>query len=89
MPKKPLSKHQADIVARYYQNLDTIMLTKLSDLVTDIYLAETAEKKERLWQRTEKAMKNLKLPPTIIEHIMKKRSVEILAKNLKDWQKRK
>jgi hypothetical protein len=30
-------------------------------------------------------MKKLKVPPAIIDHIMKKRSEEILAKNLQDW----
>ena len=61
------------------------MLQKLSELVTELYLAETPAKKDQLWQRAHKAMKNLKIPPKIIEHIMTKKDVEILAKNLKDW----
>jgi hypothetical protein len=36
-----------------------------------------------------KAMLNLKIPPAIVSHIMEKRSVEILAKNLQDWLKQK
>jgi len=31
-------------------------------------------------------MVKLKVPPAIIEHIMKKRDVQILGKNLHDWQ---
>jgi hypothetical protein len=30
-------------------------------------------------------MVNIKVPPAIIDHIMQKKDVEILAKNLKDW----
>jgi hypothetical protein len=30
-------------------------------------------------------MIKLKVPPVIIEHIMQKKDVEILAKNLQDW----
>ena len=87
MAKNRLSKYQTDLIGRYYQHLDTIMLTKLSELVTELYLAETPAKQKQLWQRAQKAMAKLQVPPAIIDHIMKKRSVEILAKNLKDWLK--
>jgi hypothetical protein len=30
-------------------------------------------------------MVNIRVPPAIIDHIMQKKDVEILAKNLKDW----
>ena len=79
------SKYQQNIISNYYENLDTIMLDKLSELVTELYLADSAAKKERLWERVEKAMAKLKVKPAIMEHILAKRDVEILAKNLKDW----
>jgi hypothetical protein len=34
-------------------------------------------------------MVKLKVKPAIIEHIMEKQSVEVLAKNLQDWHKAK
>jgi len=61
------------------------MLQKLSELVTELYLADTQAKKDRLWQRAHKAMVKIRVPPAIIDHIMQKKDVEILAKNLKDW----
>jgi hypothetical protein len=85
MAKSELSAYQKAVVSRYYENLDTIMLGKLGELVTELYLAETAAQKNRLWQRAQKAMTKLKVPPAIIDHIMEKQSVEILAKNLQDW----
>jgi 4-alpha-glucanotransferase len=85
MARNPTSKYQTEVISRYYEHLDTIMLQKLGELVTELYLAETAAKQKRLWLRAHKAMLKLKVPPAIIVHIMKKQSVEILAKNLQDW----
>jgi len=83
------SKHQNAAIGRYYDHLDTIMLQKLGELVTELYLADTESKQGRLWQRAHKAMTKLNVAPAIIDHIMKKRSVEILAKNLQDFQSSK
>lgn len=87
MGKRELSSYQQKLVKNYYENLDTIMLQKLGELVTELYLADSPKKADRLWKRVEKAMKNLKIKPGLIEHIMSKRDVKILAKNLQDWQK--
>ena len=85
MAKNDYSAYQKTVISGYYDNLDTIMLQKLSELVTELYLADTKAKKDRLWQRAHKAMVKLKVTPAIIDHIMKKQDVEILAKNLQDW----
>jgi hypothetical protein len=85
MAKNKRSAYQKEVISRYYENLDTIMLGKLGELVTELYLADTPARKERLWKRANKAMEKLKVPPAIIDHIMQKKDVEILAKNLQDW----
>ncbi len=85
MAKNDYSQYQKAAIAGYYNNLDTIMLGKLGELVTELYLADTKAKKDRLWQRAHKAMVKLKVSPAIINHIMQKEDVEILAKNLQDW----
>ena len=85
MAKSEYSAYQKTVISGYYDNLDTIMLQKLGELVTELYLADTKTKKDRLWQRAHKAMVKLKVKPAIIEHIMQKQDVEILAKNLQDW----
>ena len=85
MAKQEYSEYQKGVIAGYYDNLDTIILQKLSELVSDLYVAETASKQDRLWQRVHKAMIQSKVPPAIIEHIMQKRDVQVLAKNLQDW----
>ena len=87
MAKRNYSKHQQDVISRYYDNIESIALQKLGELLTELYLTQDEAKKERLWQRVKKAMEKLKVKPKIIAHIMAKRDVEILAKNLQDWLK--
>jgi hypothetical protein len=86
MTKKEYLQYQKSVISGYYNNLDTIMLRKLGELVTELYLADTKAKKDRLWDRVHKAMVKLKVPPAIVDHIMKQKDVEVLAKNLQDWQ---
>ena len=63
------------------------MLTKLQELVTELYLAETGKKQERLWQRVRAAMVNLKIKPALMEHIIASGSPAVLAKNVQNWIK--
>ncbi len=84
MAKNVRSKYQGEVIQRYYENLDVIMLRRLQELVTGLYLADDA-RKNQLWERARKAMMKLKVNSAIIDHIMEKRNVEILAKNLQDW----
>lgn len=79
--------HQKKIIERYYEQRDAIMLTKLSELVTELYLAETDKKRDRLWDRVATAMSNLKIKPRIAEHILATRKPEVLASHLKDWMR--
>lgn len=87
MATKEYSEHQKSIISRYYENLDTIVLQRISELVTELYLAKTDAKRDQLWRRAHKAMGRLNVPPAILDHIMQKRDVQILAKNLQDWLK--
>jgi hypothetical protein len=49
MPKgQDLSRYQQKVVNRYYANIDTITLTKLGEMVSDLYLAE-GKAADRLW----------------------------------------
>ena len=72
MARKQKSSYQQSVINRYYENLDTIMLAKLGELVTELYLAETKAKQDKLWERARKAMIKLKIKPGIIDNIMKK-----------------
>ncbi len=85
MAKTERSKYQKRVVAGYYKNLNNIMLQRLGELVTELYLAETDARRDQLWKRVREAMKKLRVKPAIIDHIMQKKDPQILAKNLADW----
>jgi hypothetical protein len=81
------SDYQKKVIQRYYDQRDGIMLNKLQELVTELYLAESDKKRDQLWKRAAAAMENLKIKPALIEHICSQRSPDILAQNLQDWLK--
>ena len=85
MAGKEYSSYQQDVISRYYNNIEAITLGKLQELVSQLYLADTPAKQARLWERVQKAMVKLKVKPAIIKHIMNKKDVVILAKNMEDW----
>ena len=48
MAKQEYSNYQKKVIQNYYQHKDTIVLTRLQELVTDLYLSETPAKTKRL-----------------------------------------
>ena len=50
--------YQKGIIRRYYEHKDTMALQNLAEIVSDLYLAETAKQQEKLWKRV--APKRLK-----------------------------
>ena len=79
------TKHQKKIINNYYDQRDNIMVTKLSELVSELYLAESDKKKDQLWKRAELAMRNLKWKDADIAKMMAQKKPELLAAQLKEW----
>lgn len=81
MAKRPdLSNHQKKIVNRYYEHRDTISATKLSELVSELYLCVGDEKKSaRLWKQAATALKNLGVKEGEAERIVETRDLKALA----------
>lgn len=82
------SAHQQKIIKRYYDNLDTIALQRLSDLVGELYLAE-GKKKDKVWQNAAKTMEKLEVPKARIEHLIKMQKPELVAELVKELQVKK
>jgi len=80
MPKR--SPHQQRIIRNYYEHRDDIMLQKLGDLVTELYLAE-GKKRAKLWERADTALRNLGVPEPQVEHLVASDSPALLAERLK------
>lgn len=73
------SKHQQNIIRNYYENRDSISLQRLSELVTELYLAE-GKGREKQWKYILAALEKLKIPADRIEHLRKQDNPALLAK---------
>ncbi|MCC5822327.1 MAG: hypothetical protein LAT64_06300 [Phycisphaerales bacterium] len=70
------SRNQRKIIDRYYQNEDTIVATRLAEIVSDMALAEGDQKKlDRLWKRAEQALARSKLNQAEIRTVLEKRDI--------------
>ena len=79
--------YQQKIIKRYYQNFDAIKFQRLSELTTELYLAE-GKKRDRLWKQVEECLGRLEFPESRITHLMQKRDPALLVGILKELEVR-
>ena len=77
------TKYQQNIIKNYYQNQDTILLQRLGEQVTELYLAE-GKAREKQWARTVGTLEKLKVPKSRIEHLQKSDNPALVAKLLEE-----
>jgi hypothetical protein len=77
--------YQRKIIDRYYKNLDAIQFQRLSELATDLFLAE-GKKRDRLWIRVEESLRKLEFPEKRIELLLQKRDPAQLVGILKELE---
>ena len=76
---REFSSGQKKIIDRYYQQRDTIAITKLQELVSELYLADTPAKAERLWKRVESHLKPAGANEARARAVLGSRDVKALA----------
>jgi len=87
-PSRNYSAHQQKIIKRYYNNLDTISLDRLAELVGELYLAE-GKKKAKAWESAGKTMERLEVPKARIDHLLKEQKPELVAELVRELQAKK
>jgi hypothetical protein len=70
--------YQKKIIDRYYKNFDAIKHQQLSELATELYLAE-GKKQDRLWKRVEESLRKLEFPESRISHLLERREPALLV----------
>ncbi len=75
-----LSNYQQGIVKRYYGNQDTLVVTKLAELSSELYLCDDPKKAATLWKSVQTALKKTSLDPLKAARIVNEKRVEDLAK---------
>jgi hypothetical protein len=76
------SDYQQRVIRNYYENQDAILVQRLGELVTDLFLAE-GKARQRLWQRVAASLAKLKVPDEQIQHILDSDDPTLLANLLK------
>jgi hypothetical protein len=76
------SPYQDRCIRNYYQNRDTIMLQRLGELVTDLFLAE-GKARMRIWKRVAEILEKLNVPKTQIQHLIQSENPTLVANLLK------
>ncbi len=76
---KDYSKHQQKIIKNYYDNRGAISLQRLSELVTDLYLAE-GKARETKWKQAVGALEKLGIKPDRIKKLRQQDNPALLAK---------
>lgn len=71
--------YQEKLIKRYYENMPDLMRQKLSELTTEVFLADTPKKRAQLWKRVSQALKNLNIPDNEIESLIAKDDPAALA----------
>jgi hypothetical protein len=75
--------YQDRVIRDYYKNQDSILLQRLGDLVTDLYLAEGA-KRAKIWTRVSDILEKLKVPQDRARHLIASDNPALLAGLLKE-----
>ena len=85
MGQREYSKYQQKVIRRYYDNRPQIDEQRLSELVTNLFLAE-GKKRQKLWETAQGLMELLNVPKSRIEHVVATDDAAILAEVVKDIQ---
>ncbi len=79
------SPYQQKIIKRYFNNYDAIQAQRLSELTTDLYLAE-GKAKDRLWKRVVDILTKLEFPAARLEHLLQKKDPAMLPGIMKELE---
>ena len=82
------SPYQQRVIRDYYRNQDAILVQRLGDLVTDLYLAE-GKARARLWKRVTTTLEKLKIPGKQVQHIVQSDNPALVANLLQQLLEKK
>ena len=82
------SAYQQRVIKDYYKNRDALMLQRLGEMVTDLYLAQ-GKARARLWKRIVAALEKLEVPASRIQHLIDSDNPTLVADLLKTLLDRK
>jgi hypothetical protein len=78
------SKYQQKMIKNFYDNRETVGLQRLSELVTELYLAE-GKKRLKQWDYIVAALTKLGMKQERIDHLRAKDDPQLLAKVVEEY----
>lgn len=73
------SRHQQNIIKRYYDNRSSIALQRIQEIVTELYLS-SGKKREKQWKLLQTHLEKLEIPAAQIQHLIEQDNPELVAK---------
>lgn len=83
MADRDYSKFQKKVIQRYYDNRPAIDSQRLSELATELYLAND-KKKAKLWESAKELMERLGTPESRVQHVISTGDPSQVAEVVKD-----
>jgi hypothetical protein len=88
MAKQDYTPYQQKIIKRYYDNIDTIALQRVTEAIGDLYLS-AGKKRQKLWEKIVADLAKLGLPASQIEHLRTQDNPTALAAVVSELQGKK
>lgn len=73
------TKYQQTVIRNYYKNQDDILMQRLQETVTNLYLAE-GKARTKHWEMVATSLAKMGVPATRIDQVVKSNQPELLAK---------
>ncbi len=82
MNEKGYTKYQQKAIRNFYDNKDLLLVQKLGELVSNLYLETSEKKKETGWKKIKKMLTDLKVHPGEVEYLTKEKNLSMISKKL-------
>jgi hypothetical protein len=75
-----LSNYQQKVVNSYYANRDTIFVTKLATIVSDLAITHSDKERGRLWAKAKEFLAKTSANPARVQKLLTEKNLEELAR---------
>ena len=84
MTDREYTPHQRRMIRNFYQNRDALRVQHLQEWITELYLAGSGKKADRLWERVLDALRALDCPAARVDYVERTRDLTELQAVVQD-----
>jgi len=75
---------QRGVIKRYYEHQDSLMIQRLGDIVSELFLCTNATKSKRLWNNVRAALLKSGVKQPDVDKLVEARDLESLARMVRE-----